>query len=217
MDLHYETISEPLLRALRKLMSVPSLSSFYLVGGTALSLQAGHRKSIDIDLFTSVPYGEMDLDSIKDSLVKLFPHIDNIGSLDEQQILYTLYIGDSPDTEIKLDLCYDDIPIFPIIAADGIRMVSDKEISAMKMLAITTGSRRKDFWDIHELLDKYSLDDMIKWGLERYPYSLNRSDIIQALLNVWDISDETPVLSLKGGYWEFVADDIQNEAMRLTK
>jgi len=26
--------------------------TFYLVGGTALSLQIGHRKSADIDLFT---------------------------------------------------------------------------------------------------------------------------------------------------------------------
>ena len=31
----------------------------YLVEGTSLALQRGHRLSIDIDLFTGVPYGEM--------------------------------------------------------------------------------------------------------------------------------------------------------------
>ncbi|WP_395077455.1 nucleotidyl transferase AbiEii/AbiGii toxin family protein [Flavobacterium sp.] len=42
------------MELLRKLMKVPSFSNFYLVGGTSLSLQMGHRNSIDIDLFGKV-------------------------------------------------------------------------------------------------------------------------------------------------------------------
>ncbi|MFN3909598.1 MAG: nucleotidyl transferase AbiEii/AbiGii toxin family protein, partial [Flavobacterium sp.] len=34
-------------------MKVEAFTSFYLVGGTSLSLQIGHRNSIDIDLFGS--------------------------------------------------------------------------------------------------------------------------------------------------------------------
>ena len=34
-------------------MKDQQLNSFYLVGGTALSLRIGHRESIDIDLFNS--------------------------------------------------------------------------------------------------------------------------------------------------------------------
>jgi Nucleotidyl transferase AbiEii toxin, Type IV TA system len=33
-------------------MTLPELNNFYLVGGTALSLQYGHRISVDIDLFS---------------------------------------------------------------------------------------------------------------------------------------------------------------------
>ncbi|MFC3362091.1 nucleotidyl transferase AbiEii/AbiGii toxin family protein [Pedobacter fastidiosus] len=38
---------------IHKLMKDSQLNSFYLVGGTALSLRIGHRESIDIDLFSS--------------------------------------------------------------------------------------------------------------------------------------------------------------------
>lgn len=144
-----------------------------------------------------------------------FPHISNIEALDDRQMIYSLYLGNSAETEIKLDLCYDDAAIFPLLDFDGIRMACDKEIAAMKMLAITTGNRRKDFWDIHELLDKYSLADMIEWGLQRYPYSLTRDDIFKSLMNVWEIEDETDIISLKSGYWEFVADDIEHEALKI--
>ena len=46
-------------------MALPELADFHLVGGTALSLQLGHRNSIDLDLFTAeVPFE-------KDSLLKI--------------------------------------------------------------------------------------------------------------------------------------------------
>jgi hypothetical protein len=41
-------------------MSEEIFSPFRLAGGTALSLQIGHRKSIDIDLFTDQIYGSID-------------------------------------------------------------------------------------------------------------------------------------------------------------
>ena len=45
------------LAALKKLMSIPSLQSFYLVGGTALALVKGHRLSVDVDLFSAnIPF-----------------------------------------------------------------------------------------------------------------------------------------------------------------
>lgn len=217
MSLRYETVAPELLDALLKLMYEDAFDNFYLVGGTALALQLGHRKSVDIDLFTHLPYGEMDLTSIRNSLLRNFPHVANIETLNERQIIYSLYIGNSSANEIKLDLCYDDATIFPIVKVDGIKMACDKEIAAMKMLAITTGNRRKDFWDIHELLDRYPLDNMIEWGLQRYPYSLDREEILQSLLNVWEIEDKTDVISLKGGYWEFVADDIERAALQIMR
>ncbi len=41
---------------IQQLQSLPELADFYLVGGTSLALQLGHRNSIDIDLFTQIDF-----------------------------------------------------------------------------------------------------------------------------------------------------------------
>ena len=45
-------VSERLLILARKLEGETIFKDYFLVGGTALALQIGHRKSDDIDLFT---------------------------------------------------------------------------------------------------------------------------------------------------------------------
>lgn len=71
--LHYETVEPDTLELLRRLMDKTYLSTFCLVGGTSLSLQFGHRKSIDLDLFS-----ETDFDGTKllENLEQDFQQID---------------------------------------------------------------------------------------------------------------------------------------------
>lgn len=56
--LHSKTVTSELLELLKTIMSDSLFNDFNLVGGTALSLQIGHRNSIDIDLF-----GNQEIDS----------------------------------------------------------------------------------------------------------------------------------------------------------
>ena len=49
------TVKEGALELLRQLQAESLLSSTRLVGGTALSLQIGHRESEDLDLFSVEP------------------------------------------------------------------------------------------------------------------------------------------------------------------
>ncbi len=49
--LHTQTIEPRTFSLLKKLMELPSLRPFSLVGGTALALRFGHRNSVDLDLF----------------------------------------------------------------------------------------------------------------------------------------------------------------------
>ena len=51
--LHTQTVTGATLGLLKRLMARPELAQFALVGGTNLSLRLGHRKSIDLDLFTN--------------------------------------------------------------------------------------------------------------------------------------------------------------------
>jgi Nucleotidyl transferase AbiEii toxin, Type IV TA system len=49
--LQTRTIEPATLGLLKSLMNQPLLEPFYLVGGTALALQLGHRFSVDLDLW----------------------------------------------------------------------------------------------------------------------------------------------------------------------
>ena len=48
--LHTETVSASTLDLLKRLQQIRELANTRLVGGTALALHLGHRKSIDLDL-----------------------------------------------------------------------------------------------------------------------------------------------------------------------
>ena len=67
-----------LLDCLRKIMANKAFDNHYLVGGTALALQRGHRISIDIDMFSNALYSEMKTDEIKKALIKMFPYTENL-------------------------------------------------------------------------------------------------------------------------------------------
>jgi Nucleotidyl transferase AbiEii toxin, Type IV TA system len=51
-DLHWETVT-PLMRDVMRTVGASDLCPrFYLAGGTALALQLGHRRSVDLDFFS---------------------------------------------------------------------------------------------------------------------------------------------------------------------
>ena len=213
MNLHYQTVSPEFVDCLHKLMAHPAFKDFYLVGGTSLALQRGHRLSIDIDLFTCVPYGEMNTTEIEAALLEMFPYTDRTEELHHSQMVYSMYVGDSKEDCVKLDLCYDDPLIFSLIEIDGLRIASEKEIAAMKIQAITqTVQRRKDFWDIHELLESYTLSEMVDWGIQRYPWSVTKESVKDGIERLPNIKDFTEVVCVKGKYWEFIIEDLLDEA-----
>ncbi|MFP8894087.1 nucleotidyl transferase AbiEii/AbiGii toxin family protein [Chryseobacterium sp. EZn1] len=59
--LYKETVSNEMWELLQKLMKDEKLKDFILVGGTALSLKIGHRKSVDIDLFTTKDFDSQEM------------------------------------------------------------------------------------------------------------------------------------------------------------
>ncbi|MBS0026031.1 nucleotidyl transferase AbiEii/AbiGii toxin family protein [Chitinophaga sp. 22321] len=102
-------------------MSLPELSEFRLVGGTALSLLRGHRESVDIDLFCDGPYGTIPFDHILEVLKLKFRYVEEmnpfIGPTDQiNNRGFNLFIGEDEETAIKTDILYWDAPfLFPPI------------------------------------------------------------------------------------------------------
>lgn len=139
--LYWNTISNELKDVLIVLMNEPIFHDFYLVGGTALSLQLGHRKSIDIDMFTDVPYDQFDLKEIDLFIKNNFPYV--ATSDFDLTVGKAYYVGYEPNHLIKLDLFLTDPFVFEKIELDKIRMVILKEIAAMKLEVIKKMGRKK--------------------------------------------------------------------------
>jgi hypothetical protein len=54
-------IAPATLFLIEQLQALPQLKEFYLVGGTSLALQLGHRNSIDVDLFAQKEFDDTEM------------------------------------------------------------------------------------------------------------------------------------------------------------
>jgi hypothetical protein len=204
--LYWNTVLPLLAKSLRQLMQAKPFAPFRLVGGTDLSLQLGHRHSDDIDLFTDADYGSIDFDVLHAWLLEHFPYVDTHAK-GPAGMGKAYFIGESSNNSVKLDLYYHDPFIRPALVIDNIRMAHLEDIIAMKVDVIRRGGRMKDFWDLHEMMDTYSIDQMIAFHAERYPYQ-HDEDQLRTNFTRFEQADEdfTPVC-LRGKYWELIKAD----------
>jgi hypothetical protein len=206
-NLHYNSASSPLVVTLKKLLAAKEFNAFRLVGGTALSLLRGHRQSVDIDLFSDAPYGSIDFGAIDLILSKTFSYVDT----NEYKALgpgKSYYIGANKDDCVKLDLFYTEPFIQEILLIDGIRFATIEDIIAMKIDVISRGVRKKDFWDIHELKDDYSIEKMLALHKERYPYNHDEDQIRSNFSDFKNADDDFDPICLKGKHWEIIKLDM---------
>jgi len=215
--LYWNTVSLALKEVLIKLMQAEVLNNFRLVDGTALSLQLGHRMSIDIDLFTDVTYGTIDFKAIEDFLKGEFVYAQ--GDFGESPGIGKSYlVGSEPDSMVKVDIYYAMDPFFQTIKQmDGIRSATVEEITAMKVDIIQRIGRKKDFWDLHELLDKYNVADMITFHKQRYEWTHDRNLIIKNFCDFQLADDDFDPICLKNKEWAFIKADIEDAVKYLPR
>ncbi len=205
--LHYNTVSDTLRSTLKLLMSSPIFNDFLLVGGTSLSLQIGHRESVDIDLFTDLPYGDVDFKAIDQFLEATFPvciHISDIPA----GLGKSYALGNKENDTVKLDLFYTDPFIRDALEVEGIRLATIEEIIAMKIDVVQGGGRKKDFWDLHALLSKFSLLQMLELHKERYPYSHEEKLILQNFTEFDKAEVEFDPVCFRGESWDIIKMDL---------
>jgi hypothetical protein len=198
--LHTETVEPGTFSLLKELMELPALHPFSLVGGTALSLRYGHRSSIDLDLFYHERFDQPEI-------VRLIEETFKQRFVYKQQHTHFgifCFIDD-----VKVDIVH--FPHLPISASeieDGIRFYSNADISAMKIQAILGRGKKKDFWDLYELLQHYSLQQIMDWHKQKYPNQMLAISIPHAITYFVDADEsETPV-SFKKQTWESVKKGI---------
>ena len=94
------------------------------------------------------------------------------------------YVGRSSEESIKLDLFYTDPFIDDVQDFQGIRLASRAEIVAMKLDVVQRTGRKKDFWDIDQLSDDFTIEEMFALHEKRYPYTHDREQSCEVRLRV---------------------------------
>ena len=213
--LYYETITPLLKKILHDIMENPIFDPFYLVGGTSLSLRLGHRKSVDIDLFTNAPYRSLDFKNFEKYFYDEYDYYDCLDKTELIGFGRSYYVGDSEEDSVKVDLFYHDEIIDPCDVIDGIRLASLPDIISMKVDVVSRGGRKKDFWDLHELLDKYSLSEMLEFHKQRHEYTHDRKQILASFKNFAFADDDMDPICLKGKIWELIKLDFDELVEKL--
>jgi len=156
--LQYQTIYPATLQLLKDLQSLELLKECRLVGGTALALQLGHRNSVDLDFFGTVP-------ETSEEILDILRENHEVTIIKESKNIH-IYLIDGVLVDI-VNYKYDWIGT--PVEEDGIRLADVKDIAAMKVAAIIGRGTKKDFIDIFFLLKQYSLKEILDFYLQKYP------------------------------------------------
>lgn len=203
--LHFETLPVGTLDLLKDLFAHPALQQFSLVGGTALALHFGHRRSIDFDFFTPDSF---DVEALADTLSRELPQFATSG-MNKGGI--NASIGD-----LKVDFVTYRYPLLAQPETqDGIRMFSLPDIVGMKLSAITNRGARKDFYDLHALIQHLGVDALIDIYRQKYP-SHDPMIVLRSMIYFDDAEEDADPDLLISKNWEEVKEEIR-EAVKSCK
>ena len=157
---YWQGISAAMRQLLVHLGQQPSLRQFYLAGGTALSLQIGHRYSVDLDFFSETDeVGDASRDQIIRSLRPFSVQvIENVGGN-----LLMLVNG------VRTGFFSYGYPLISeFVQAENVNLASQADIGLMKCDALITRGSRKDFYDLFFIARSIPLEALLRFGQQKY-------------------------------------------------
>jgi Nucleotidyl transferase AbiEii toxin, Type IV TA system len=207
--LHFKTVEPHTLSVLRQVMEMPVLQNFSLVVGTALSLLYGHRMSVDLDLFSNKPFDDA---VIIDAFEKKFG-ASFVNRSTNPRFGIFCFVDNA-----KVDIIRHPHPLIrPELNIEDIRMFATEDIIAMKVQAILGRAKKKDFWDVAELLRHFSIADFIQFHKEKYTTQNLLITVPQAITYFLDAEESEDPISLKKQTWDGVQGFIKKKVSEYLK
>lgn len=207
--LYKETVTDQLVEVAKVLMAIEELSEFRLVGGTAIALQLGHRKSIDIDLFSNK---KVDLKKVAQALKDSFPEIPNVTRTEHNLSLVI--------KGVKIDIYHDwSIPFQkPTKIEDGMRLARLEDLAAFKLSAIVGRREKKDYIDLYFLFKHLNANKILS-EFNTYEPLLSAKSLLFALAEVDTAKENKTVLPdmLLNFNWEDVKDNLHQASKEYIK
>lgn len=208
---HYETLPLNTKMALDFLSAEGWIeeSEWYLAGGTALALQAGNRKSFDLDFFTT----KKDFDEKK--LISHFIGNDNWGTdIEEKNTIY----GQLFKAKVSFIAYPFFIPKQEFLLHGSVRVLNQIDVAVMKITAISQRGRKRDFFDLYWCAKNIEpLEDIVKRLKIQYPaIAHDYHHILKALVYFEDAeNDPEPEIFFKVS-WSEVKNYFNKEILRIT-
>jgi hypothetical protein len=191
---------------------------WYLAGGTSLALQAGHRKSVDLDFFTT------ESQFVEDRVERTLLETQHWTTQYQQRgTLYGLF------HKAKMSLI-----AYPFFKPSGdwlscgtVRLLKPDDVAVMKIIAISQRGRKRDFVDLYWYLLIFKgspsrghlfLRDLLLRTLQQYPSQKNNLPHFLKSLTFFDdaASDPMPTLYFKAS-WSEVKAYFRKEVPRVAR
>ncbi|MBU1127345.1 nucleotidyl transferase AbiEii/AbiGii toxin family protein [Patescibacteria group bacterium] len=178
--MHSKTLPKTTAKLLNKIRGAEFLKNFYLSGGTALSLQLGHRESEDLDFFNKKFFNSLLLQQ----------DIAKFGQLEDVQVskgTLNLYL-----LEVKLQFLYYPYQLLePTLKWKGINFSSVVDIGCTKLQTVSMRGSKKDFIDLYMIFKKYPLENLLARLNEKYKgVDYNLHHILKSLVYFADAENQ---------------------------
>lgn len=163
-------------------------NNWYLAGGTALALQANHRKSYDLDFFTAKR--NFDNEELLNNFSKVLSWEISINKKN------TIY-GKLYNAKASFIAYPFFVPKQDFIKYGTVDILNKRDIGVMKIVAISQRGRKRDFFDLYWCAKNIdSLENLVKSLKEQYPAVAHDYHHILKSLVYFDDAESDPDLEL---------------------
>ncbi len=209
MSLHWNTITESMRHILAGFFRSELGDYFYLAGGTALSLQIGHRLSVDLDLFSpteDIPTLRLKFDKV---LSPFHPKLadSSWGNL--------IYIADN----VRIGFYGYGFPLVEsMVVGEGIKLASIQDIALMKLDAMLSRAAKKDFYDLYFICQEIKLRQILDKSAIKYSSVRDfEAQAVKRLVYFEKAENESEPSLLKNVSWNTVKHYFIEQAKEIEK
>lgn len=204
-----ETISDEMRQVIMTFARSEVSAHFYLAGGTALALQLGHRRSLDLDFFSS----SEDVPSIRPQLAQALAPFEPVLADTSWGNLVFLAGG------VRVGFYGYGYPLVaPLRIVDGVQLASLPDIGLMKLDALQSRASRKDFHDLYALCQQISLRELLDLAPQKYTATRDfEAQVVKRLPFFERAEAEEPLPLLEEVPWETVKAFFRQQAIELSR
>ncbi len=160
---YWEAATPAMRELLRHIGRQVFARDFYLAGGTAVALRIGHRRSIDLDLFSETD--ELLAGTRRQITEALAPFAaESVEDVDGNLLLSL------PEFHVAF-LSYGYPLVGPTDDVENVAVASLLDLGLMKLDAMISRGSRKDFYDLYFIARQWTITDLLEGAKAKYPYA----------------------------------------------